>query len=297
MLLPRRVGEEPYRYHWHALKLLPLTLKATPKSRIDLARNRLRSSCQLNWQARSENWHPEDVQNRGRLGADLTSARVVLLGAGALGSALAEQLIRMGVQQLTIIDDDCFEAGNLVRHTLSMSDLYAPKATALAQRLNQVNASAHVIGIAGAIPTAEPVVEKALAEATLLIDATANDIVLKEIPFKSLPATIPVISCSLGIHAERLFFYASPNHLFNWDLFNAWFGPYREEENHLATQLDLPRGIGCWHALVPAPFNRVIGLASIAIELIEQVYTQSKKTPVALCYPWPKAVLSPLPDE
>jgi hypothetical protein len=287
MPVPRRVGEVPNRYHWQALQLLPPSVKASPKARTELAKNRIRSNSALRWHKIASNWHPEDLQNRGRLSESLIAARVVILGAGALGSALAEQLVRMGLQQVTIIDGDHLEPGNLVRHTLAVSDLYQFKATALAGRLNQINPSAQAVGLATNLPSANPAFETAMAEASLIIDATASDMVLKEIPFKRVNPMTPIVSCSLGINAERLFFYATLNGQFDWQAFDKWFSPFRDEENQLANQIELPRGVGCWHTLVPARLNRVAGLAGIAIELIEQVYESPVPFPIMACYTWP----------
>ena len=294
MPIPRQIGGALYRYHWQALQLLPASGKASPKSRIELAKNRLGSDSAINWSATATNWHPEDLQNRGQLTSDLRAARVVLLGAGALGSALAEQLVRMGLQNLTLVDDDLLEPGNLVRHTLMISDLYQPKAKTLATRLNQLNPSARVVGLITTVPTKDAVLEAAIAGATLIIDATASDGALKAVPFTGADPRVPFISCSLGLNAERLFFYAALSGQFDWANFNGWFNPFRTEENQLANQIDLPRGVGCWHALVPARLNRVTGLAGIAVELIEQYYCTPAPSPVKLCYSWPSPLL-PLP--
>ncbi len=291
MPIPRRIGEESYRYHWQALQIIPSSGKLTPKSRVDLAKNRMRSGSNLHWVSVSTNWHPEDLQNRGRLAKSLCNARVIILGAGALGSTLAELLVRMGIQQVTIIDGDHLEPGNLVRHTLSISDLYQPKAKALANRLNQINPSARVTGLSLTLPTADSMFETILSDATLIIDATASDIVLKEMPFKGVNHRIPFVSCSLGLNAERMFFYAAPSGLIDWQAFDEWFRPYRAEENQLARQIELPRGIGCWHTLVPARLNRLAGLAGMAVELIEQVYTETISSPLVGCYSWTKPAL------
>lgn len=295
--IPKRIGEEPYRYHWQALQLLPIATKLAQKARVASVLNRLPSSLPIRWQPIAENWHPDYLQNRGRLSPQLSSARVVLLGAGSLGSVFAEQLVRMGVQHLTIIDPEPFEPGNLVRHTLSLSDVYTPKVLALAARLNQVNTSARVTGQILALPTTDPLIEDVFREANLIIDATANDDVLKAMPLQGLPSSVPFISCSLGLNADRLFFYATLSEQFSWDQFNQWFSPYRAEENQKALDLELPRGVGCWHALVPARLNRITGLACWAVDLIEQLYLDSLSSPVELVYSWPNTVSQLSPEE
>ncbi|PRY13773.1 ThiF family protein [Pontibacter ummariensis] len=291
MPVPRRVQEAPYRYHWQALELFP-KLKGTPaKSRVPLVLNRLRSSSPATWVGRSENWHPEDLQSRGRVTRSLREANILLIGAGALGANLAEQLVRMGVIHLTVVDHEPLEAGNLVRHTLDLPVLNISKAVALAERLNRVSPSAKVKGIASMFTSKDASVVVAAQSATLIIDATASDDVLRELPLPGITGDVPIISLSLGLHSRRLFFYADVAASFGYGAFSRWFAPYREEEHQEAVKQELPRGLGCWHPLTPARLNRVLGLAGCAVELIEQVCEGQVSLPVGYCHRWQVAEL------
>lgn len=70
----------------------------------------------------------------------LAAGRVLLVGAGGTGSALAEGLVRAGVGSLVLFDDDHVEEGNLGRQSLySETDLGRPKATAAHERLTAIN--------------------------------------------------------------------------------------------------------------------------------------------------------------
>src|SRR4051812_12572857 len=74
----------------------------------------------------------------------LGSARVVIVGCGALGGTAAEQLARAGVGHLTIIDRDIVELSNLQRQVLfdeedARSNL--PKAVAAERRLRRINST------------------------------------------------------------------------------------------------------------------------------------------------------------
>ncbi len=105
----------------------------------------------------------------------LADSRVVLIGCGALGTVLADTLVRAGVGFLRICDRDFIELDNLQRQVLfDESDLAAnlPKAQAAAARLSRINSGV----------TIEPVVTDVnhgniaqLAErADLLLDGTDN---------------------------------------------------------------------------------------------------------------------------
>ena len=63
----------------------------------------------------------------------LAQAHVALVGAGALGSTIADLLVRAGIGRLTLIDRDYVELHNLQRQTLYTEDDvhdHTPKAMA-----------------------------------------------------------------------------------------------------------------------------------------------------------------------
>lgn len=80
----------------------------------------------------------------GREGqAKLRAARVLVVGCGALGTVIAEQLVRAGVGFIRIVDRDLVEWTNLQRQVLfDEADARdaTPKAVAGARRLGQINA-------------------------------------------------------------------------------------------------------------------------------------------------------------
>jgi len=77
----------------------------------------------------------------------LSRVRVLLIGCGALGTVIAEQLVRAGVGQLTIADRDTVELTNLQRQTLFDENDAAeetPKAIAAAARLRLINSEVEI---------------------------------------------------------------------------------------------------------------------------------------------------------
>lgn len=52
----------------------------------------------------------------GLLAPELRECRVAVVGVGALGSFVADMLVRSGVRKLTLVDGDVVMPGNLVRH-------------------------------------------------------------------------------------------------------------------------------------------------------------------------------------
>jgi hypothetical protein len=65
----------------------------------------------------------------------LENARVVCVGVGSLGSAVAIQLARSGVGHLTLIDPDTLVSANLGRHVLGADSLGRLKASALRDKI------------------------------------------------------------------------------------------------------------------------------------------------------------------
>ncbi|WP_158616950.1 ThiF family adenylyltransferase [Corallococcus exercitus] len=72
----------------------------------------------MDW-LRTDDWAPEELRSRGALPEELRRSWIPLLGAGALGSAVAEMLVRGGVRRLVVVDPDIdCTASNDVLHAL-----------------------------------------------------------------------------------------------------------------------------------------------------------------------------------
>lgn len=70
----------------------------------------------------------------------LKAGRVLVVGAGGLGSPALLYLAAAGVGHIVVVDHDCVEASNLQRQVLyDEGDLGSPKATVAARRLRQLN--------------------------------------------------------------------------------------------------------------------------------------------------------------
>ena len=105
----------------------------------------------------------------------LGSARVLVVGCGALGSSLAETLVRAGVGSLTVVDRDFVEETNLQRQSLFDEQDAAeglPKAVAAQRRLRRVNSAVTVRGIVADVASENA---RSLVEGQdLVLDGTDN---------------------------------------------------------------------------------------------------------------------------
>ncbi len=78
---------------------------------------------------------------------NLTKARALVCGCGALGSVVAETLVRAGVGFVRIVDRDFLELNNLQRQVLYDEQDVAdglPKAVAAANKLRQINSEVEI---------------------------------------------------------------------------------------------------------------------------------------------------------
>lgn len=286
MPISDKVNGASFRYHWQGFTVPASTKIKSPIVRAQLVVNHLRTRTPIKWFSESENWHPNDLQNRGRVSKTLCESEVLLIGCGALGANIAEQLVRMGVSKMTVVDKELFSPGNVVRHTLTISQINQAKATKLADHLNQINPSATIAGIMLTIPSKNKMLKEAIGTADLVIDCTADDNVMSELPLLALKRDAKIISCSTGLYADKLFFYSDTAISFSDDEFNRWFQSYRELEHLLAQEDELPRGAGCWNPVTPAKHSNIVGLSSVSVTLIEQVVNENIIETVALCHKW-----------
>ena len=103
--------------------------------------------------------------------------RAVLVGAGAIGSMVAECLVREARFDWTVVDQDTLLPHNLARHTLTRSDQGAPKAPRPAQRFLDICGDISVEAIVADVSNPGAMTEKLelkLAEADVIIDASAS---------------------------------------------------------------------------------------------------------------------------
>ena len=164
----------------------------------------------LNW-LNTENWHRDEISVRGRLSAPATREHILIIGAGAVGSALAEMLARAGAGDITVMDSDCLEAGNLVRHNLLATDIGNRKASALAARLDAAAMHTVATPIDAEFPPDPDDAELAdhIRRCDVIIDATGDDAAAAAMSRFRWNGDKTFVSVSLGIYARRLFCFTA----------------------------------------------------------------------------------------
>ncbi|WP_336973323.1 thiazole biosynthesis adenylyltransferase ThiF [Bacillus thuringiensis] len=100
---------------------------------------------------------------------------VLIIGAGALGSANAEMFVRAGVGKITIVDRDYVDWSNLQRQQLyAESDVKnnLPKAIAAKKRLEEINSDVTIKALVQDVTAEE--LEELVTNVDVIIDATDN---------------------------------------------------------------------------------------------------------------------------
>ncbi len=105
----------------------------------------------------------------------LSQARVTLIGCGALGSVIANTLVRAGVGFLRICDRDFVELNNLQRQVLfNEKDVEnnIPKAIAAAEKLANINSQVELETVVDDVNHLN--IERLIAESNVILDGTDN---------------------------------------------------------------------------------------------------------------------------
>ncbi len=132
----------------------------------------------------------------------LSSLQVGVVGCGGTGSAVVEQLVRLGVRSLVLVDPDTVSESNLTRvYGSSPNDVGAAKVDVLARHARGIASNADVQPIQGLV-TSEAVARK-LSGCDVLFGCTddnAGRLVLTRLAAYYL---IPLIDCGVLISSNR----------------------------------------------------------------------------------------------
>lgn len=107
--------------------------------------------------------------------AKIQEASVIIIGAGALGSASAEMLARAGIGRLSIVDRDYVDLSNLQRQQLFTEEdvkNQLPKAIAAKTRLQQINSEIIIDSFIEDVNGLN--IEELIQNHSVIVDATDN---------------------------------------------------------------------------------------------------------------------------
>lgn len=126
---------------------------------------------------------------------------VAIVGAGGTGSAVAEQLCRLGVRSFILIDPDTLSSTNTTRvYGSTPADVGRPKVEVLGDHLERIADGVRTERVVGSVTTEK--VARALLRADVVFGCTddnAGRLRLSRVPYYYLT---PVIDCGIQIHAD-----------------------------------------------------------------------------------------------
>lgn len=274
--IPDRIGEDLERMHWQAISLPSFNFRNSkisgfsPSFETASRANRevLRSSTDIKWVS-TENWAPDQITSRGSLPLELIRKKVLVIGAGAIGSTIAEMLVRGGHNNLTLCDGDEVEMGNLVRHTLDFRHLGQNKAAALAGHLNQTSPWADVRYLSRSFSVESLA---GINDFNLVLDCSASQKTLRTLAECQLDKGIDFITISTSFAAKRLYFFSARGRQFPFNEYRDAIIPWMQRDSEENQGSPVAReGIGCWHPVFPARSDEMWLWGSTAIRSLINV--------------------------
>ncbi|WP_235205469.1 ThiF family adenylyltransferase [Bordetella bronchiseptica] len=280
--LEERFGAEVQRFHWIAIRNLRLCTRkdvrpgysGKPEARRQWDRELAISDRPLEWR-RTANWASDQLRKRGEAEDEVRSKSMLVIGVGTLGAAVVENLLRMGVTKIALLDDDRMLIGNLSRHILTMADAGHLKAERMAARLNMVAPDAEVVALPFAFPPTEAAQIKRLEGWDVVVDCTASDAVLHAMGNFPWVTERLFVSLAMTWEAKGMFAYSASETGFPaidaMERFAAVSPPPDIE------RIGDMEGIGCWHPIFPATADDVNLWGAIGSKFIRRAVLDRAK--------------------
>jgi hypothetical protein len=296
------VGQDPVAVHWQPIAIPAASLQqfgeGKPNRGTKRDRDRPKSTRRerlagalathaVPW-GQSVTYPEKRAEARGSLAEPVKSARIAVLGCGALGSPLAEHLAQGGGRALSLYDDEVLELENTSRHRLSPVEVGQGKATALARRLEGIHPGAHVQGFLMELPPPplprrrDRLAWDLLERADVLIDCTTSKSAFLWASRLGRERGKLVIHMFVNAGADMLTMCVAGQHisceavaskLFHDIATGAagfTFNEYQGEERLVEP------GAGCWQSTFPARGSAIAALAASAIPIVEEVIRRGR---------------------
>lgn len=276
--IPAVIGGPDVRIQWQACELpsasallRPRGFRNTPESLWLTAQRDLLGAAQpLTW-ILAQPHQAEELGSRGFLADTVRTKKYAVIGAGALGSAVAENLVRSGVTHISIFDPDSVQTKNLVRHTLTLSDVPSHKGTQVSARLQAINTLVNPAGFDEVYPPRSEAGRQAVEAADVIIDTTGEPAVIALLGQQRWSAPKVIVSLSLGWKAQSLYAYAERTTRFQAPAFNRAILPHVRADAMTDPGDPLPmEGIGCWTPVFPALHTDVQLFAAVGATFVRE---------------------------
>jgi len=116
----------------------------------------------------------KNIQKEGQ--KKLAKSHVVIIGCGALGTTIANNLVRSGIGHIKLVDRDIIELNNLQRQNLfNENDVGLPKASIAAGKLKEINSEIKIECIIDDVTHKN--IESLIKDIDVVLDGTDNMLV------------------------------------------------------------------------------------------------------------------------
>lgn len=221
---------------------------------------------------------------RGGLSSRLVDKKILLVGTGAIGSFLAETLVRGGIRNITLADGDLVEAGNLCRASFELNAIGNSKADALQEKLRNISPFCRVRALGdwddygnykggdlyGNINyDGQEKFLKELNQYDLILDCTASNELLHFLSY-AVKDTVQLISVCITNHAQDCLFISNAD------------GNVFEQRKHLLAKIEqdtdnfYTEGTGCYAPTFLATASDMLPFTNLVVRKINKSLASNK---------------------
>ena len=241
----------------------------------------------------SENVAEGRLRARGRLEDRFINGSIVLAGCGALGSHFAEYFVRSGVQEITLVDGDTLEPGNLARHVCTFRDIKTKesKARALRHRLSVTSPHATINALSRYLPVSgqkhEEIVGK-IGSADIVFDLTTSRKALRYLDDVCGECDTLLVAAYISFGATSFCVFSNSSQRTAQETEQKLLEPIKRDGIYDEMFPPAPRerriteGTGCWSSTFPAKEYQIAEWVAFAIGQIESYVDENCSSPFGL---------------
>jgi integrative and conjugative element protein (TIGR02256 family) len=229
----------------------------------------------IGW-ANSKNISEQRFFGRGAFCEELRKLSILIIGVGAIGSSIAEILVRGGTRSLTLADGDSVDAGNICRSTYSLYDYNSNKALRLVNNLQKISPFAKLnlynVNFSGQ-PHFTEEYEKRKEEINkydLIIDCSASNEVLYFL--SNLETNAQIITLGITDKANQLLCLSKEGGDSLFDKRRVALYSFGE-----VVPPSFYEGTGCFYPTFEASFFDINALVNMALRHINKQFLQTQK--------------------
>lgn len=222
---------------------------------------------------KTANINYENYFGRGRFCNKIVNSKILIIGVGAIGSELAEILVRGGIKDLFILDDDIVEHGNICRSNYQFINVGKSKTLSLCKDLVTISPYINVQQLKKNIYSeinynSKKEINDFLNQADIIFDCTASNELLHFLSTVDLKK--PIISFGITNEARDMICVTnSKDNLFEQRKF------FLKQLEHDTENLYY-EGIGCYTPTFRANFADINSLLNLAIKHIDKSFSKKE---------------------